>query len=359
MIARSPHEHPVRERARRERLERPEHRRVGLAEGAAGVGRDGAAGGGGDAGDEVGLEVAVEVFGGDADAAAAGGVAGEEVGDGGLLIGEQFSAIEDFDAGRAAGAGTGDYVRDAVAVDVADGHERTVAQRLFVGEKIREGMASECRADAQGAVVPGDAGAAAEARGDDEVGEAIAGDVADGSPSAAAEVRVFDAEEVEERGEIFAAEDPHAGAAALVGGHDHIGPVVAVEVARGHENAAGEGLFKRPQFDYQGTGAAVVNPDAGRDAWTAADEEIIDAIAGEVGPSDADAAGELGSEGEGLFDRGVRRIQRCRRTGGVRRRGHAIVERIFADGEARRHAEDRGNGAVFEGEYGKRETAHR
>ena len=68
------------------------------------------------------------------------------------------------------------------------------------------------------AVERGDARPAAEPRRDDEVGEAVAVEVADRGAGTAAEVRVVDAEEVGDLGEVAAAEDADARPAPLVRG---------------------------------------------------------------------------------------------------------------------------------------------
>src|SRR5262249_17030963 len=75
-----------------------------------------AAGRGG--GDVVSLAVAVHVAGRHLDAAAEGGVVGVEALENGAVL-----AAERLDVRPAAGAGAGDQVGEAVAVDVADGDE--------------------------------------------------------------------------------------------------------------------------------------------------------------------------------------------------------------------------------------------
>ena len=94
----------------------------------------GAAAGAG-AGDDVGAAVAVDVAGGDADAAGEAGGVGEEARRSARC---RLGAAEDLDMRPAAGAGAGDDVGEAVAVDVAGGDEDAAGERGAVGEEARE-----------------------------------------------------------------------------------------------------------------------------------------------------------------------------------------------------------------------------
>ena len=83
-------------------------------------------------GDDVGIAVAVDVAGGHAHAAGESGGIGEEVVDD-VIVG----AAEDLDVRPAAGAGPGNDVGLAVAVDVADGHVDAAGEGRCVCVKLR------------------------------------------------------------------------------------------------------------------------------------------------------------------------------------------------------------------------------
>src|SRR5207245_523452 len=72
----------------------------------------------------------------------------------------------------------------------------------------------------------------------DHVGEAVAVHVAGRDADAAGEVQVV-GEEVVEDGTVLATEDGDVGPAAGVGADDDVGVAVAVDVAGGHVGAAG------------------------------------------------------------------------------------------------------------------------
>ena len=268
------------------------------------VGRHPAAGPGPD--EEVGTGVAVEVPDRHPHPTAAGRVAGEEVGEPRLHVVGEVRATKGGHAGAAAGAAAGDEFRLAVAVEVARGDVHAVAQGVLEGEEVGERLAGERPARERGAVEHGDAGAAVEAGRDDEVADAVAGEVADGRAGTAAEVRVVDAEEVRDLGEVPAAEHPHPGAAAIAWGDDQVGHAVAGQVAGRDEHAAGEVRLERGECEQDRAGDAVVNDDAAGGAGAGADDQVGDAVAGYVGGRRADAAGEVPAEGgEGLRDRAV------------------------------------------------------
>ena len=142
------------------------------------------------------------------------------------------------------------------------------------------------------AVEDGDARPAAEAGRDDEVAVAVAVHVADGWSGAAAEVRVVDAEEVGDLGEAVAVEDADARAAALVGRDDEVGLAVAVDVAGRDVDATGEGRLEGIDRKEHGVRNTVEDFDVRRPAGAGADDQVGDAIAVEIGGGGADAAGK-------------------------------------------------------------------
>src|SRR5262249_13249022 len=103
---------------------------VALQQAAVGAGEDLdlAAAALGQADDEVGVAVAVDVPGRDVDAAGVVQRPGRETVEQG-----QVGAAEDLDVGAAAGPGAGDDVGDAVAVDVADRHPPLAGEARVVG----------------------------------------------------------------------------------------------------------------------------------------------------------------------------------------------------------------------------------
>src|SRR5205823_2987237 len=87
-------------------------------------------------GNDLGLAVAVHVGGDDVYAAREAGIVREELHD--QVAGH---AVEDFDVRAAALAGAGDNVGRAVAVDVADGDADAALERLVVGHELEAGRA--------------------------------------------------------------------------------------------------------------------------------------------------------------------------------------------------------------------------
>ncbi len=76
--------------------------------------------------------------------------------------------------------------------------------------------------------------------GRDDIGPAVAVVVGRADADAAAEAAAVGEEVRQQVGRIRAAEDPHVRAAAGAGAGDDVGPAIAVEVARRHVDAAGE-----------------------------------------------------------------------------------------------------------------------
>src|SRR5262249_6034059 len=87
-------------------------------------------------GDQVGLAVAVDVGGADADAAGEAGVEGVEAGPN-LVVG----LLKDLDVGPAAGAGSGDDFRLAVPVGIAGTDIDAAREGLIIGEEAVQDIA--------------------------------------------------------------------------------------------------------------------------------------------------------------------------------------------------------------------------
>src|SRR5262249_29207414 len=127
--------------------------------------------------DDVGAAIAIEITGRHAHAAAEGGAEGEEVA-------EELSrgSAEDAHLRQAARVGATDDVGPAIAVDVAGGHVRAAREQRREREEVaehREGLAVE---DAHLRRRAG-------ARGAKDVGHTVAADVADGHANTASEAR--------------------------------------------------------------------------------------------------------------------------------------------------------------------------
>src|SRR5205823_3238975 len=118
------------------------------------------------AGDDVGPAVAGQVARGDEHAAGEGPAVGEEA-----LDAAAGGAAEHLDVRATARAGAGNDVGLAVAVHVAGGHGHAAAKQRVVGEERMDHGSRQAVEDL-------DVGAARGARAGDEVGEAVAVDVA-------------------------------------------------------------------------------------------------------------------------------------------------------------------------------------
>src|SRR5690606_10380909 len=174
---------------------------------------------------------------GDADAGAAGGVAGEEA----LAVG--FApAVEDADVRTAAGACARDDVGLAVAVQVADCHVDAAAEAGVVGKEAADrlaGLAKDAHLRAAARACAGD---------DHRAGGAV--DVAHCDVDAAAEVFVV-GKEAGAEGLAVAVEDAHLRAAAGTGAGDDFRLAVVVQVADGQVDGALVGVAVRGEGDAQ------------------------------------------------------------------------------------------------------------
>src|SRR5207247_657882 len=131
------------------------------------------------------------------------------------VIGEEVKewrvvrAAEDDDVRSAPRVGADDDVGEAVAIDVAGGDERAPGEVGIIGEELADQLARP-------AVVDVDVGSAARARRGDDVRDAVAVNVADGHADAAREVRIV-GKEVETDGAGRGVKDDDVGSAAGVG----------------------------------------------------------------------------------------------------------------------------------------------
>src|SRR5262249_55724389 len=127
--------------------------------------------------DDFVLAVAIDVAGGDVDAASKEGVKGEELGEDSLGAG-----VEHLDVRAAQLAGARDDVGLAVAVDVAGRHADAAAEVRLVGEVLAD--------DGAVGVEDADVRAAAGAGAGNDLGLAVAVDVGGGDVDAAEEADV-------------------------------------------------------------------------------------------------------------------------------------------------------------------------
>src|SRR5207253_8948203 len=123
-------------------------------------------------------------------------------------------AVEDAHVGRAALALADDDVGPAVAVDVAGRHVDAVGEVAKGGEVLQQRAVRAAESE--------HVGAAAHAGTGDDVGPAVAVDVAAAHADAAREGGIV-REEVVQGAAILAAEDIHVRAAAGVGADDNVG----------------------------------------------------------------------------------------------------------------------------------------
>src|SRR5262249_11523312 len=112
----------------------------------------------------------------------------------------------------------------------------------------------------------------------DEVVSAIAVNIPDRHPHATREQGAV-GEEVEQDGAALSAEDFHLRQAAGIAAHDEIGIAVAVKVATGHEEAAGEGDLEHEEVAQLHAAAAVEDLQLGKPAGAAASDQVRGAVA--------------------------------------------------------------------------------
>jgi hypothetical protein len=171
-------------------------------------------------------------------------------------------------------------------------------------------------------MVTDDQGRGARPGGGDDLGPLPGRRVGAGDADAARGRGVVSGEAAQERS-VLAAEDLDLGAAAGVGAGDDVGSAVAVNVAGRHEGAAPEGgvvgeeAAQRP--GEAGAGLAVEDPDFRGHAGSGGGDDVGGAVVVEVGLGDADAAQEGGVVGEELellgAGDGVEDLDQRRRTG--------------------------------------------
>src|SRR5207253_2623409 len=94
------------------------------------------------------------------------------------------------------------------------------------------------------------------------------------------------------------AEDLDVRPAAGPGAGDHLGPAVAVGVAGGDVDAAGEARVVGEPARHELAGGAVEDLDVRPAAGAGGGDDVRHLVAGHVGERDPDAAGEAGRVGE-------------------------------------------------------------
>src|SRR5205814_1772500 len=110
----------------------------------------------------------------------------------------------------------------------------------------------------------------------------------------------------EERGHLVSVEIEHADlrAAAGAGAGDDLEAAVAVHVARGDGDAAGEALIVGEVLLQEGAVLAAENADLGPAAGAGAADHVVETVAVDVAGRDVDAAREAGIEGEEIVEGG-------------------------------------------------------
>src|SRR5205085_1518291 len=126
----------------------------------------------------------------------------------------------------------------------------------------------------------------------DDVVQAAAVEVAGRHPDAAGEVLAEGEEVVDDRA-VLAGEDGDVGPAARVRAADDVREAVAVHVAGRDEDAAGEVLAEGEEAADQLPGLAVVDVDVRPAARPRRGDDVGHAVAVHVADRDADAAGEV------------------------------------------------------------------
>src|SRR5262249_9638446 len=130
----------------------------------------------------------------------------------------QVAAVEDRDVALPVRAGPGDDVGPAVAVEVAGRHEHAAAEVRPVGVEAGQFHPGDDAEDLDVRVGP-------RPRPGDDVGDAVAVEVAGRHPHPAGEPRVV-GHEADERGQVPAAEGLDVRPAADVGAGDDVGEAV-------------------------------------------------------------------------------------------------------------------------------------
>src|SRR5262249_38056310 len=97
---------------------------------------------------------------------------------------------------------------------------------------------------------------------------------------------------------VLAADDGHLRSAPLVGGGDDVGETVAVDIARRDVHASVEGGRQSHEVTDQLQGTHIVDAYFGATSRDGAADTFGGAIAVDISDRHADAAGEIGREGE-------------------------------------------------------------
>jgi len=181
-------------------------------------------------GDDVRHAVAVHVSGGNADGPLECGEVGEETGQ--LRDAPRATDLEHAN-GAAFACGTGDDLGQAVAVDVARGDEHSARERRRIG--VEAGNLVDAACETECAHVRTAAGSC----GGDDVGQAVAVDVARGDADAAVERGIVGVEARDLVQPSSQAERAHVRVAAARPGDD-IGQPVTINISARHEHTTGK-----------------------------------------------------------------------------------------------------------------------
>ena len=213
--------------------------------------------------------------------------------------GRPVRPVECRDLGAAAGPGPGDDVGFAVAVQVAGRDVNAPAEAGVKRVKALEDAFVGAGEDL-------DVGAAARAGASDDVGFAVAVDIPTGHFHAAVECRSVGKKLSQDRS-VGAGEDLYVRPAAGTGAGNDVGVAIVVHVAGGDIHAAGEiGLIGIKAIN-QSQSSAVVHLDVRAAAGAGGDDQVWHAVAVHVASSDPNAAGKCRAEGQELGFDGARR----------------------------------------------------
>src|SRR5262249_46879328 len=113
--------------------------------------------------------------------------------------------------------------------------------------------------------------------------------------------------ELSHQGQVAGAEDADVGAATAAGAGEDIGTAVAEIVAGRHPDAPGEGRVVGEEVGQNGGVGAATDGDVRPAARPGAGNDVVDAVAVDVARCHADAAGEGRIIGEEVVQPGVRR----------------------------------------------------
>ena len=193
-----------------------------------------------------------------------------------------------------------DDLVDAVAIEIGQAYPHAVLGARRIGEEAAE------RVEVRAAPHPHVRAAAVDrSRPRHDVGEPVPVDVARGDVDPAHEGRVV-GEEAADLRERRAVPHPHVRSAPEPRAGDDVGEAVAVDVARGHVHAAGECRVVGEEAADWREGHAVPDPDVRSAAGPRAGDDVRAAIAVDVARGDEHASGERRVVREEAADLGER-----------------------------------------------------